>query len=806
MLKTSPTFKIRSYCAQCQSSCPIICTVEEGRLVKVSRDPDHPHSTPLCPKGLAGPELVYNSQRLRYPLKRTRPKGDPDPGWQRISWEEAMATITEKLREIKEKYGAQAVAFNRPGPGGSPAQDYAEWMIRLAFCFGSPNCMATGHVCQWHRDTGSRYTYGAEKTPFADFENTALMIIWGHNPYTSSRCNVQNIEKARRRGAKLVVIDPRENEIARKADLWLQIRPGTDGALILGLIHLLLQEGLYDSSFVREWTNAPFLVREDRGDLLRSQDLEMEPHGGYLVWDKSRAGLAVYDPARGAYLQAGIDPELTCSRKVKLSPETSVNVCTVFDCLRELTEPYTPERIEEITGIPAQQVRKFARWLGEIKPASYFSYNGLEQHTNAMQTNRALCILYALTGNLDQPGGNCFFPSLPGFPVRDAKLLSADGHKLRLSYDKRPLGPAGIPASNIQAYDFFTAVLTGKPYQIRALAAFGGNTVTANSHSLAARDALKAIDFFVQLELFMTPAAELADIVLPVTTFLESAFVKKGFPNTQAANRWVQYRPAVIAPLYETRSDMEIIFDLAVRLGLGDHFWQGDMEAAFHDSLRPLGLDLPTLKANPGGVAVDLPMTYQKFAQGDKNQNVPKGFVTPSRRIEIYSQLFKDYGYEPLPAYQEPLISPVSKPELAGTYPLILTCSKLLQFCHGQHRALPSLRKAVPHPFVEINPARAKELKIENDEWVQVETPQGKVRVKAKLTPGIAADVVCLQHGWWQACPELDLPGYDPYSSEGANANLLFGSACIDVITGSVPYKASLCKVAKMPAIHQESI
>ena len=174
------------------------------------------------------------------------------------------------------------------------------------------------------------------------------------------------------------------------------------------------------------------------------------------------------------------------------------------------------------------------------------------------------------------------------------------------------------------------------------------------------------------------------------------------------------------------------------------------------------------------------------------------GFKTPSRRIELFSQRFKEYGYDPLPVYREPAIGPVSKRGWINEYPLILTSAKLLQFCHGQHRALPSLRKAVPHPYVEIHPDKARELDIENDEWVYVETPSGKIKLKAKWTEEIGIDVVCIQHGWWQSCPELDLPGYDPHASDGANANTLYSTEYIDDITGSVPYKAYLCKVRKM--------
>jgi len=771
--------------------------VRDGKLVKIRRDPDHPNTTPLCIKGLAGPELIYNSQRLRYPLKRTRPKGEADPGWKRISWDEAMATTARKLNEIKQIDGAQAVAFNRPGPSGGPSIDYANWVVRLALCFGSPNSLATGHVCKWHRDTGSQYTYGRDRFPEPDFEKTALLIVWGHNPHNTGRCNLRDIQHAKKRGAKIVVVDPRFTPLAKRADLWLQVRPGTDGALILGLIRLLIEERRFDESFVKDWTNAPFLVREDNKNILISDELGLQPRGGYLAWDKIRQAVVVYHPTQPVSGRLRADPELSESLQLKLSDGTMVSASPVFRHLSALVNPYDPGTVEAITGIPAQKVTELAKYLGEIKPSSYYSFNGIEQHTNAMQTNRALCILYALTGNLDSPGGNVVVPVLPGIKIRDPKLLPESIHKLRLGYDKKPLGPAGIPASSIQAYDVFDSILSCRPYPIKALVAFGGNTVTANSHSIAGRDALKKLDFFVQADLFMTPSAELADIVLPAATFYEAFHLRKGFPNSPAARQWVQYRPRIVSPLYETRSDMEMIFDLAVHLGLGDQFWNGDIEAAFNAQLKPLDLDLDTLKNYPGGISVDMPMAYRKFSQTDENTGAPKGFSTASRRIEIYSQAFKDHGYDPLPVYREPLISPKSKPEWAREYPLILTCNKLLYFCHGQHRALRSLRKAIPHPFVEMHPLKARELNVEDDEWVRVETPSGKIRVRVKLTEAIHADVVCIQHGWWQSCPELGLPGYDPYSADGANANLLYDTRYLDNISGSVPYKSYLCKISK---------
>jgi len=560
MPEKNSSVKVKSYCAQCESACPIICTVENGKLIRVNRDREHPNSSPLCPKGLAAPELVYNSQRLKYPMRRTRPKGDPNPGWKRISWDEAMETISKKLLEIKKTYGAHTVVFNRPGPGGAPSKDYAEWMVRLAYCFGSQNHLATGHVCQWHRDTGSKYTYGWETVPLADYAHTALLLIWGHNPYASLRCNIRDINKVKARGAKLVVIDPRYTQIAKRADLWLQLRLGTDGALILGLIHGLIKEKSYNETFVKEWTNAPFLVRADTGNLLTAQDLDSQSEDtGYLAWDRDRNEVVVCPSKPSAYQRQIGDLALFGSFKVTLSSGKMIEAQPVFEHLNTLVTPYTPETVESITRVSAEKTKQLASWLGHIKPASYYSYNGIEQHTNAMQTNRALCVLYALTGNLDRPGGNVFFPSFPGPKVRDTKLLAPEIHQIRIAADKRPLGPAGSPNSSVQAYEVFESILTKKPYPIKAMVAFGGNLVTANSHSLTAREALERLEFSALSELFMTPTAELADIVLPAASCFESFHVKRGFPNVLEARKWVQYRPQVVSPIFEARPDLEII-------------------------------------------------------------------------------------------------------------------------------------------------------------------------------------------------------------------------------------------------------
>ncbi|HZD40648.1 MAG TPA: molybdopterin dinucleotide binding domain-containing protein, partial [Terriglobales bacterium] len=253
-------------------------------------------------------------------------------------------------------------------------------------------------------------------------------------------------------------------------------------------------------------------------------------------------------------------------------------------------------------------------------------------------------------------------------------------------------------------------------------------------------------------------------------------------------------RPAVVAPLAERRSDTWMIFQLARYLGFGKQFWEGDIEAAYACELGPSGITLEELKNAPGGVSRPSPVLYQKYAKADA-RGVARGFGTPSRKVELYSQTFAAHGFPPLPEYTEPALSPVSRPDLAADYPLLLTNAKLTTFVHSQQRALPTLRQAAPDPCAEIHPETADRYRIKNKEWIYVETERGAIKIKARVTPNILPGIVCCQHGWWQACHDLELPGYDPYDADGANAATLIGTEVADPISGSLPHRSSLCRV-----------
>ena len=788
--------QIHTYCAMCVSRCGVVATVSDGVLTKVTPDPAHPNGC-ICVKGTAAPEVVYAPDRLRYPMVRTRPKGDPDPGWARISWDEALALTASRLLEIKARHGPEAVAFPIATPAGSASNDFMPWTWRLANAFGSPNVVANTHICQWHRDWGAKYTYGVG-TPPPDYEHARCILLWGFNPRATWPAMAMRISQATASGAKLIVIDPRKTGLAGKADLWMPVRPGADGALALSMIHVLLQESLYDEDFVRDWTNAPFLVREDTGQLLAGQDLA--PAGdpqSFFVWDRQGAGPAAYR-VDGGYGQDGVEPALSGTYRLTRAGGETVSCRPALELLGELAARYAPERSEAITGVPAGQVRRAARLFASEQPSCYYTWVGLEQRSDATQTNRAIGLFYALTGQFDQRGSNVLFASTPASPVAGHRLLPAGQASRRLGYAERPLGPAGAPGL-VRASDVYRAILTGRPYQVRALVAFGTDPLLAHANPLLGKQALEALGFYVHVDLFANPSGSLADLLLPAASCWESEAVQPSPPPYALAEHtgtWAQFRPAVVPPVHEARPDLEIIFDLAQRLGLGDHFFGGDIESAFNYHLAPSGLSLQQLREHPVGVRVPGQTRYRKYAEIDPQTSQPRGFQTPTRKLEIYSTSFARAGHPPLPVVWEPAAAS-RRPDTDEEYPLTLTFARLVQYCDDGHRNLPRLRRQAREPFLEIHPTAAGASSIKDDEWVVLETPTGAVTVKAKLNASLNPEVVATQYGWWQACHQLAAPAYDPFRPQGANVNLLIPDDVIDPISGSVPHRSQRCRVRK---------
>ena len=759
---------VPTFCGLCIAKCGAIATVEDGELIALEADPTHPTGDALCLKGKAAPELVGRADRLLHPMKRTRPKGDPDPGWQRIGWDEALATAAARLEEVAGRHGPEAVVFSSASPSTTAMADSLDWLQRLRRAFGSPNLCGSVELCGWGRYFASVYTYGAS-VPGAylpDLEQAGCILFWGYNPSIARLPHATRTTAALERGAKLIVVDPRRVGLAKRADHWLRVRPGTDGALALSLAHVMIERGWFDREFVARYTNAPFLVGDD-GRFHREGDR-------YVAWDAGRKQAVHWDPSTGTWDV----PE----------PEVALDGDAAFQRMTELCRRFEPHVAERITGVPAAAIEGAARTLYQSRPVAYYAWSGVEQHSASTQTARAIGVLYALTGSLDAPGGNVLFPAVPANLVGGEELLSPAQRQKALGLAERPLGPARWEF--VTSDELYTAALESKPYPVRALVGFGANLLLAHADAARGREALASLDFYLHADVFMNPTAELADVVVPVATPFETEALRLGFEVSEAAQSLVQLRRPLVAPRGEARSDLQIMFALAKALGLGEHFFDGDIDAAFRHQLAPSGLDLERLRAEPGGVRVPLTTRHRKFIEG--------GFGTPSRRIELYSETLLAAGQAALPEFQEPPMSPRSRPDLAERYPLVLTSAKSTWYCESQHRGLPSLRRRAPDPEVELHPETARARRIAAGDWVLIETPHGSVRARARLNGDLDPDVVCGQHGWWQACPEIGAPGYPLIGEGSANLNAILRHRPGDPVSGSAPLRAYLCNVVRL--------
>ncbi|WP_108663454.1 molybdopterin-dependent oxidoreductase [Acuticoccus kandeliae] len=764
------TEEFAGYCTLCRSRCGTLNDVEDGRLVAVRPLPGHPTGSALCAKGRAAPEIAHSSRRLTRPLRRTNPKGAADPGWIAISWDEALATIAERIGAIREKDGAEAVAFAVTSPSATPIVDSVDWVMRFVHLFGSPNLCTATEICNWQKDVAHAFTFGVPM-PLPDYEETDLVILWGHNPGSVWLAEAGALGEALRCGARLVVVDPRPTAHTREAAHWLAVRPGTDAALALGLAHLLIESGRFDAAFVREWTNGPALVRADTGAFAR------DPEGRLLVL---RDGIP--EPLDPAADPTGTDAALFGEATVD-----GVRCEPAFALFARRAASFPPERVEAITGIPAASVRAVADAIASARSVSQYAWTGVGQHGNSTQTARAIATLYALTGHFDRPGGNRVAEGVPAGAIAGPGLLSEAQRAKALGAGTRPIGPAAL--GMVTAREIYDAVLDARPYKVRALVTFGANLLLSRADVDRGLDALRALDFAVHCDLFETPTGREADILLPVSSPWEREGLRIGFDFAAPGTEWVQLRQAMIPRQGEARSDAEIVLALADRLGFGGEMFGGDIEAGWRHQLAPLGLSLDALRAVPEGIAIPAPRRARKYAERDAGGAV-RGFATESGRVEIYSELFLRHGEDPLPVFTPP----------EGDGPFVLGSAKSGYYCQSQHRHVASLRRRAPEPAITLAADIAAARGIADGDAVEVATRTGKARFTARIEPRMAAGAAIAEFGWWQADPDLGLSGYDPIRDEGSNFNRLVDSAGADPVSGAPALKSFPCDIHRIPA------
>ena len=674
---------IKTVCNMCMQCCGIDAHTRDGKLVDVTAMEGHPFNH-LCVKAQGIVDWLYSPERLTTPLKRAN--GD----WKKISWNEAFDIISDKLSAVKEKYGAKAFVTHMGNPFiGTPVGRVAS---RFCSLYGTPNHTSTASLCWAAGSMGHGLSVSNRLLRlFPSFENSRCMILWAYNPRESNITDLVQITPARKNGARLIVIDPRKTELAKEADIHAQIRPGTDSALALGMMNVIIAEQLYDQDFIQNWTVG-------------------------------------------------------------------------FDKLTEHVRKYTPEEVERITWVPASTIREIARMYATSKPATIAQGVPLDHCINGVQTSRAVSILIVITGNLDVSGGNIYLPSLKltGLRVK-GNVVKEEVVGIDYPIYNRFIGETTcLPVAD--------AILTGKPYPIKAMIVHGANPALIWPNTSKVKEALSRLDFLVVSDLFMSETAKLADLVLPTTTFWEEDVLKDyafvGLPLVMLANK-------VVEPLGECMENWWIWAELGRRMGYGDYFpWQSSEELC-DVLLEPSGITVGQLREQPGGI------WYGDLSHELKYME--EGLKTTSGKVELYSETVESYGYDPMPDFVEPLPILVDNPKLAEDYPLILTTgARISAFTHSRHRNVARLKKLAPYPTVEINTGTARNLGIADGDWVVVESPKGNIRLRAKATADIHPRVVSILHGW-----------------EEANVNLLTDGDVRDPISGYPGYKAVSCRVTK---------
>lgn len=712
----------------CHEGCGVFLYVKDGKLIKVEGNPEFPFSQGrLCPRCLVLPEVIYHPDRLKYPLKRSGERGENR--WERITWEEAFDSIADKFNTIKREYGPESVIFCQ-GTG----RDILFYHSKLAYSFGSPNKVAFGplhgHACAEPKQMANRVTFGTHAVTdcsqfFPDrYENPEwrvpeCIIIWGNEPTASSSDGFLGhwIVECMKRGSELIVIDPRRTWLATRAKLWLQVRPGTDGALALSMLNVIINEGLYDKGFVEKWT-----------------------HG--------------------------------------------------FDELEKRVQEYPPEKAAEITWISEGQIVEAARLYATSKPAAIQMGVALEQTKECIPTLHALAALWSVTGNLDVPGGNV----IRGRYSRFGKPGDREYYELPEEVRKKKIGAGIYPLCDDYGYvpaigaKVIEQLITGEPYPIKATWIQSTNTFACGAaDARRVYEAFKKPDLNVVVDLFMTPTATAcADIVLPATTYAERDGIARTATCVGTINK-------AIEPVGESKSDMEINLELGKRLSPDDWPWE-DVREMFTSMLEPRGVTFEELRETVG---LSNTFEYKKYEKGFLRPDKKPGFATHTGKVELYSTALEKCGLDPLPYFEEPPESPVSTPEIAKEYPLILTSgARMREFFHSEHRQIPSLRRINPDPLTEIHPETAVKLGIKDGDWIYIESRYGRCKQRAKLTDGIQPGVAHSQHGWW--FPEKSGPEPDLFGAWESNINLLLPGNWTGRSGLGYPFKTQMCRIYKV--------
>jgi anaerobic selenocysteine-containing dehydrogenase len=723
----------KSACYFCHQNCGVLAYVLDGKVIKIEGDPQHPTNTGgLCCRGNIALQHIDHPARINHPLKRKGERGGNE--WEKISWDQAISEIAERINQIKAESGAEAVAT---AGGTLRTEDWAR--RRFMNMFGSPNSFHNALLC-WI-PTFMVETAVSGWSPFeTDLGDSRVVILWGFNPGASGMPGMHGYYDLHKAGLKVIVVDPRYSETAAHADLWLPLRPGSDTALSLALLHVVLFEQLYNQEFVANW-------------------------------------------------------------------------CVGFEELWEHMKQYTPEWAAPLTWLEPDLIRQAARMYAKNTPGNIqwgCTADQLGKSSGAGMHARA--ILRAICGNLDCPGGDL----MPGpsqnylcdeeleandwLPEEQKakqigsnkfKLTSWPGYQRISDVAKETWGKAPTAEWMCEAHgpSVFKAILTGDPYQVRALIVNATNPVNSYGDSKMTLAALKQVEFLVTCDYWMTPAALYSDYVIPIAGALERPTLHTNYGVTDS----LMASQRAIQPMYERHTDYSFWRDLALATGQDADQWPWlNEEEVFYYIIYPLGLPVES---------------YDQFVEAYRFYYPPlhfykygtNGFCTPSRRVELKSSILEELGYPALPTYIGPAENEEDDPAVAAEYPLVLTTGGgFMPYHHSEQFQIQSVRYLRHEPYFTINPVKAEELRIKEGDWCWIETRRGRIRQRANIEPSVDPRVIYAQRGWWY--PERGAEGDEPFGCLESNVNVLSSvddDHC-DPIGGSWANRGLLCKVYKV--------
>ena len=725
---------VKSLCYFCHANCGVLAYVKDGDVIKIEGDPDYSNQGGLCCRGTSALLHVNHPARINHALKRVGAKGEGK--WEKIPYDQAIQEVADRLNQIKDESGAEAVA----SAGGTTRTD--DWARRRFLNqFGTPNGFHNALLC-WI-PTFMAETCVAGWSPFeTDLGAAKCLILWGMNPGASTLGGMNGYTDLQKAGLKIIVVDPRYSETASKADLWLPLRPGTDAALALAMLRTIIYEGLYDFDFVNQW-------------------------------------------------------------------------CDGFEELKAHVKEYTPEWAAPITWLDADQIRQAARMYATNRPGCIQWGCTWDQIGRASTTgSHAIALIRAICGNLDVPGGDGMpGPSL-GFLTDEEmeaneclpeeqkakqigsnkfKLTSWPGYQLISDNAKRTWGKT-LPAEwfcEAHGPSVFKAILTGDPYQVRALIVNATNPVNSYGDAKMTLAALKKCEFLVTVDYWMTPTALFSDYVFPAAGALERPTIVTHYGATDS----IMGGRRAMQPKYDRHTDMVFWRKLGLACGQDPAMWpwETEEEAYFH-ILQPLGLPISNYDEFVDRVRMYYPPLHQnKFVTNG-------GFWTPTGKVECNSTILRELGYAGMPTYVGCCENEIDTPEIAEEYPIVLTTGGgFMPYHHSEHFQMQAIRYLYPDPYFSINPELAEKLNISYGDWCWIETRRGRIKMRANVEPEVHPNVVFAPRGWWfperDGSADLD----NPFGCLESNVNVLTSvdDEHCDPMGGSWANRGLMCKVYK---------